>query len=43
MGQIEAYNNLIYDRSMKIDDGGDGASQYICTLDGYVIPIDIIS
>jgi hypothetical protein len=42
-GQIEAYNNLVYDRSMKIDDGGDGASQYIHTLDGYVIPIDIIS
>jgi hypothetical protein len=28
---------------MKIDNGSDGASQYIHTVDGYVIPIDIIS
>ena len=42
-GQIKAYNNLIYYRSIKIYGSDNGASQYICTLDGYVIPINIIS
>ena len=37
-GQIEHYGNRVMDRSMKV-----GGSQNIRTVDGYVIPIDIIN
>ena len=37
-GQIEAYKNKVDDRSMKI-----GGNQCIRTLDGYLIPLDIIN
>ena len=37
-GQIEAYGNRVDDRSLKA-----GGKQCIRTLDGYIIPIDIIN
>ena len=35
--QLEHFKNMVHDKSMKI-----GGKQYIKTLDGYMIPIDII-
>jgi hypothetical protein len=37
-GQMEHYGNMVNDRSMKV-----GGNQCIITLDGYVIPLDIIN
>jgi len=37
--QLEYFGNLVYERSLRARDGG----QCIITLDGYVIPMDIIS
>ncbi len=37
-GQIEAYKNFVDDKSQKV-----GGKQCIKTLDGYLIPVDIIS
>ena len=36
-GQIEAYKNFVDDRSLKV-----GGRQCIRTLDGYILPLDII-
>ena len=38
-GQIEHYQNQVHDKSMKIK----GGRQCIVTLDGYILPIDIIN
>jgi len=37
-GQLEHYKNMVYDRSMHVGD-----KQCIRTLDGYIIPLDIIN
>ena len=37
-GQIEHYKNEVHDKSMKV-----GGKQCIRTLDGYVIPLDVIN
>ena len=37
-GQIEHYKNVVDDRSMKV-----GGKQCIKTLDGYILPLDIIN
>ena len=39
LGQIEAYKNLVNDRSMRVE----GGKQSIVTVKGYVVPLDIIN